>query len=134
MNSSHEYMLFFHGPDWDRGKSVEEAQAIMDRVHAWMEGLSREGRVKGGQVLDRAGTTVVAKGQMVTDGPFAESKEAIGGALILEAADFEEAVAIAKRCPTLQHGISIEVRAILTECPVSARLRAKQLAGAALVV
>src|SRR5689334_4566586 len=117
MNALNEYMLFFRGPDWDQGLTVEETQAIMDRIGVWTDSVSQKGKVKGGQVLERVGTVVSSRqGQIVTDGPFAESKEAIGGYLAVELADYDEALALAKTFPTLPHGISIEIRKVLAEC------------------
>ena len=55
------------------------------------------------------------------DGPFAESKEAVGGYLVLQADSLNEAVEIARSMPTLRYGISVEVRPILAECPIFQR-------------
>ena len=63
------------------------------------------------------------KGRTVADGPFAESKEAVGGYLLLDAGTLEKAVAIAQSCPTLDFGITIEVRPVLDECPVFKRAK-----------
>jgi hypothetical protein len=57
----------------------------------------------------------------VVDGPFAESKEAVGGYLVLLADDLNEAVEIARSMPTLKYGITVEVRPILAECPIFQR-------------
>jgi hypothetical protein len=61
------------------------------------------------------------KGRTVADGPFAESKEAIGGYFYLQVADEVEAVAIAQQCPGLEYGAVVEVRAIAGMCGVKAR-------------
>ncbi len=119
-----EYMLLFRGPCWDKGLTPEELQQVMDRVMGWFEGLKEQGRVKGGQPLGAEGRIVSGKkGRTVADGPFAESKEAIGGYLSLNAGTLEEAVAIAQSCPTLDFGISIEVRPVLDECPCFQRAK-----------
>ena len=134
MNSStstSEYMLLFRGPEWDKGLAAEELEQLMGRVTAWFENLERAGKVKAGQPLAGEGRTIhAAKRGAVADGPFAESKEAVGGYLILHADDLDEAVAVAKTCPTVPYGISIEVRPVLDECPVFKRVR-EQLAHAA---
>lgn len=130
-NSTSEYMLFFRGPDWDRGLTLDETQQVLDRVMAWCEALQRQGKVKGGQVLGRAGCVVSAKKEsIVLDGPFAESKESIGGYLLVEAASLEEAQAMAQNCPTLDYGISIEIRPTQNECPIAKRLRERLSAAA----
>ena len=68
---------------------------------------------------------------MVADGPFAESKETIGGYFLLNVGTMDEAVAIAQQCPGLPYGIRVEVRPVAGECPVAAEARAEaQLAHA----
>ena len=65
----------------------------------------------------------------MADGPFAESKEAIGGYFLLQADDLDEAVAVAKQCPALEYGSTVEVRPVAEECPTFQRVK-EQLAGA----
>jgi hypothetical protein len=127
------HLLLFRGKDWDEGLSAEQLEEAMARVIAWFEGINNSGKVKGGQPLARKGKTISGKsGRIVADGPFAESKEAIGGYLYLNVDDFDEAVAIAKSCPTLEYGISIEVRPVLEECPIFRRASQRySFAGAA---
>jgi hypothetical protein len=115
------YLLLFHGIDWYRDLAPEEAQRIMTDWYAWFDRLSQEGRLISGQPLKNEGKVVTAeKGKPVTvaDGPFAESKEAIGGYFFLMVENEEEAVEIAKGCPALGRGITVEVRAIAAMCPV----------------
>ena len=69
------------------------------------------------------------KGQTVTDGPFAESKEAIGGYFLLRVKDRNEAAEIAKECPALKYGLTVEVRPVAEQCPTFQRLN-EQLAHA----
>ncbi len=134
MNNSNlpsQYLLFFRGPDWDRGLPPNEAQRLMDRVMAWFEDLQTRGLVKGGSPLARSGTVLSGKSERSFDGPFAESKEVVGGYLLLDVQDHDAAVAIARSCPTLSHGIDIEVRPVLEECPCFARvLQQRELAPA----
>ena len=115
-------MLLFRGPHWDRGLSQQELQAAMDKVMAWFEGLNARGKIKAGQPLGAQGRIISGtNGQLVVDGPFAESKEAVGGYLMLQADNLNEAVEIARSMPTLKYGISVEVRPILAECPIFQR-------------
>jgi hypothetical protein len=94
----------------------------MNKIMAWFEGLKEAGKVKAGQPLGAEGRIISGKGDgVIADGPFAESKEAIAGYLMLLADDLEEAVEIAKSVPTLKYGITVEVRPILAECPILAR-------------
>lgn len=118
MNKTSEYLLLFRGSNWDRGLSPEEIQQVMAQTMTWFDSLFQSGKAKGGQPLDESGRTVTGKkGQSVLDGPFAESKEAIAGYLIVNAESLEEAVKIAQGCPTLLNGSSVEVRPLLDECP-----------------
>jgi hypothetical protein len=122
--SSHAgYMLLFRGPDWDRGLSREATQALLDRAIEWFGSVNARGLVKGAAVLDKVGRVVVHRDGAVADGPFVESKEVIGGYLTLDVETIEEATAIARACPTLSHGITVEIRPLLTECPIAKRLR-----------
>ena len=117
-----EYMLLFRGPHWDQGLSADELQQTMDNVMAWFEGLNQRGKIKGAQPLGAQGRTVSGtNGRFVLDGPFTETKEAVGGYLVLQANSFEEAVEVARTNPVLRYGVSVEVRPILAECPIFAR-------------
>ncbi len=125
-DSTPQFMLLFRGPHWDKGLSAEQLQQLMSQVMAWFEGLKQQGKVKGGQPLGAEGKMISGKkGRTVADGPFAESKEAVGGYLLLQANDLDEAVAIARSNPTLEHGITIEVRPVLEECPIFKRATEK---------
>src|SRR5258706_13416850 len=118
------FLLLFRGQDWDEGLSPEELQQVMGRVMGWFDGIFKSGKVKAGQPLARKGKIVSGKnGRVVADGPFAESKEVIGGYLLLDVNDFDAALASAKRMPSLEYGISIEVRPALAECPIFKRVR-----------
>jgi hypothetical protein len=89
---------------------------------AWFEGLNQRGKTKAAQPLGAQGRIISGtNGQLVVDGPFAESKEAVGGYLMLQADNLNEAVEIARSMPTLKYGISVEVRPILAECPIFQR-------------
>lgn len=117
-----QHLILFRGPDWDRNLTPVAAQRLLDDVMAWFDGLQQRGLVKGGSPLAREGTILSGKTERRLDGPFAESKEVVGGYLLLAVDDFDEAVAIARECPTLHHGIDIEVRPVLEECPCFTRV------------
>ena len=115
-------MLLFRGPAWDEGLSTEELQQALKKVMAWFGALKEAGKVKVGQPLGSQGRIISGKNNgMVADGPFAESKEAVGGYLLLQAEDLNEAVEIARSTPTLKYGITVEVRPVLAECPMFER-------------
>ena len=127
-----EFLLLFRGEHWDKGLSPEELERLMAQVMAWFDGLKEQGRVKAGQPLGPEGKMISGKkgrGRTVADGPFAESKEAVGGYLLVHADNIDEAVAIAKSNPTLEYGITIEVRPVLEECPIFERTRKQMLSS-----
>jgi hypothetical protein len=131
MSNTNEYLLLFRGSQWDKGLSPEQLQKTVDQFMAWFERLKQQGKVKGGQPLERSGKIVSGKGgRTVADGPFAESKEAIGGYFLLQVDSLDEAIAIAQQCPVLEYGSTVEVRPIAEECPTFQRVR-EQLAHAA---
>jgi hypothetical protein len=125
------YVLLFRGKDWDKPLSPGEIQQVMSRWTAWMEELSQQGKIKDANPLGRYEGRIVSrkKGQAGTDGPFVESKEAIGGYLLLQVNDLEEAVAIAKQCPALEYGLEVEVRTVVKECPTFQRANEKLTAA-----
>ena len=116
------HIIFFRGNDWDKNLSPEELQRVTGQFMAWFERLTREGKAIGGAPLENEGKIVSgSRGRTVSDGPFAESKEAIGGYFLLNVADLDEAVQVAKGCPGLDYGITVEVRPVAEECPTFRR-------------
>jgi hypothetical protein len=117
-----DYMLLFRGTDWDKGLSPEQLQKVVADWYSWFDGLTREGKALSGHPLMNEGKVVTGKrGRTVADGPFAESKEAIGGYFYLRVADLEEAVQIARQCPGLDYGAVVEVRPVADMCGARAR-------------
>jgi hypothetical protein len=112
-------MLLFRGRPWYRaGHSDEELREIMNSVNAWFAKLDGEGKLAGGRPLfDRSVIISGGSDRSVTDGPFPEAKEAIGGYVVINASSFEEAVEIARENPMVKHGLVTEVREIASDCP-----------------
>ena len=129
-NGGNAYMLIFRGNDWHKGLSAEEMQQVSDKWMAWFKGLTEQGKAVAGNPLEPRGKIVSGANGHVVDGPFAESKEAVGGYFLLHVNDLDEAVAIAQECPGLAHGAKVEVRPVMRQCPMSAEGQA-QLAEAA---
>jgi len=118
------YMLLFRSDEWYNELSYDELQKVVSQNNAWIEELTAEGKAKPGHALQRKGVTVSGEnGRVVSDGPFAESKEVIGGFLVLNVDTLEEAIAIAKSSPSLAYSTSIEVRPLAEECPLDVRAR-----------
>lgn len=104
-----EFLILSRGR-WDTDKSAEQIQQAIDAFYTWHEGLVREGKAKSGQRLAVDAKFVSRLG--VTDGPFTESKEVIGGYWFFFARDLDEAVALAAQNPCIACGLSYEVRPI----------------------
>jgi len=108
-----EYVFLYRGAD--RGASPEMMQQRMQKWMAWMKELGEKGHLKDrGHPLERVGKLVRGKKKAVTDGPFAEAKDAIGGYTLIEASDLDQAVELSKGCPILEteDGV-VEVRPIM---------------------
>ncbi|RDY59972.1 YciI family protein [Flagellimonas nanhaiensis] len=107
--------LFRGGNDAYDRLSQEEKQAHMQVWGEWMGGLKEKGTLLDGLPLDRDGKVVHKQGTVVTNGPFAEGAEIVGGYLIVSANDLDEAVEISKGCPIFDYdGAFVEVREILS--------------------
>ena len=125
-NSTSEYLLLFRGGDWDKNVSPAELQSAVSGFLTWFERLNADGILKAGQPLLPESRIVSGKnGRSVADGPFAESKEAVGGYFLIKAEGFDEAVAIAQQCPILEHGAVVEVRPIAADCPTQQRAQGR---------
>ena len=109
-----QFMLLIRGgDDATRDYTPEQYQQVIQRYIEWSQQLRREGRNHGGDELKAGGKVVRMRGgQAIVDGPYAETKESIGGYFIIEAADLDEAAEIAKGCPVLLHDGVVEVREI----------------------
>lgn len=82
-------------------------------MRVWFKQRSEQGHLKEiGHPLENSGKVVRGKEKTVTGGPFAESKDVVGGFTLVEAHDLEQATALSKSCPTLEFGASVEVRPI----------------------
>jgi hypothetical protein len=115
---SKQFMLLFRGTHWSKGLSPQEIQNALNRWNEWMGGLVEEGKIKSAQPLVARGKIVSGKKKrIISDGPFAESKEAIAGYFLLEVKDLDEAVEIAKEVPTIEYGVSVEVRPVAPLIP-----------------
>jgi hypothetical protein len=91
----------------------EKAQQSMKKWRAWMDEMSRKGQLKAiGQPLEDDGKVVGGRKRTVTDGPYAETKDVIGGYSIIEAKDLDQAAEIASGCPVIEGGGYVEVRPV----------------------
>ncbi len=109
-NSPAEFLVICRG-QWDSTLSRNEKQNVLDRFYTWVDELVDQGKMKPGQRLTHKGKTIGRKGAII-DGPFGESKEAIGGYWSILAHNLEEAVQIAQGDPCLDYGLLVEIRPI----------------------
>lgn len=109
------FLYLFRGGDARRvQQSPEEMQEHMQKWGAWMGGLKEEGTLIDGLPLSAEGKVVEKAGEVVSDGPFAEGAEVVGGYLIVKANDIDHAVEISKGCPIYEHEGNVEVREIMS--------------------
>ena len=107
-------MYLFRGGDARRAQeSPEYMKEKKKKWRAWMEGLAKDGKLVGGLPLNQDGKIVAKGGKVITDGPYIEGKEVVGGYLIVKANDLKEAADLAKECPIYEHDGITEVREIM---------------------
>ena len=108
-----KFMLIFHGGE-KMDQSPEQMQANMGQWMAWVDKLAKSGQYASGEPLLPGGKLVSGKaGKTVTDGPYTEGKEIVGGYFIINAKDIDEAVAISKECPDFELGGTVQVRQVM---------------------
>lgn len=107
-------MFLFRGGD-THIHNAQNSKAVMDYIQSWdtwMQGLAEKGILVGGHPLQTSGKQVIGSGKVVSDGPYLEGKELIGGYLIVNAKDMDDAVEISKGCPIFLEDGKLEVRPI----------------------
>ncbi len=108
-----EFVMLYHRPYLLTRVSPEAAQQDLLKWRAWMKEMTDKGQLKSyGQPLEDGGKVVAGRKKTITDGPFAETKDIIGGFSIIVAKDLDEAVKIASGCPMLEREGRVEVRAV----------------------
>lgn len=108
-----QFLFLFRNREDQPDPTPDEMQQIFGKWMAWLKGMKAKGQYVGGDRLLDAGKMLrESKGAKVTDGPYAESKETIGGYVIVTADTLAEAAEIAKGCPGFDYGTGVEVRPI----------------------
>lgn len=126
MNASNNkgFLLLAHNGQNYAQMPLEKLRDLVSRNKAWIDELAAQGKILGGNSLDHTGTIISKRnGKLISDGPFAESKEVIGGYLHLNVETLEQAIAIAEAAPALDHGVRMEVRPVAAECASTVRAR-----------
>jgi hypothetical protein len=104
-----EFTYLFRGREVSA--SPEQMQRTMQKWVAWFKDLGAKGHLKDpGHPLEHTGKVVSGKQKVVNDGPYAEAKDVVGGYIVVEAADLNQAMELSKGCPILEVGGSVEVR------------------------
>lgn len=111
--SSPQFLLLLRQPNTGPGPTPAELQAIMAKFKVWMDGLRARDIVAGTNGLEPTGKVLREPGGLVvTDGPFAEATEIVGGYILINAPDLDATVEIARGCPGLHHRLAVEVRPV----------------------
>lgn len=107
-----EFLFLFRGGE--TGRSPEKMQQTMQKWIAWMKELGEKGHLKDqGHPLERTGKLVKGQQKVVTDGPYPEAKDIVGGYTLIDARDLDHATELSKGCPIFEVGGSVEVRPIM---------------------
>ncbi len=93
--------------------SPSELQAHLAKWNAWTESMKAAGLNPTGRPLEHGGKTLRGRDRIVTDGPYAESKDLVSGTLVVETASLEKAVEFARGCPIFEFDGSVEVRPVM---------------------
>jgi hypothetical protein len=110
-----EFLLLFRGGEEGMNaakQSPENFQRHMMKWKTWMEHLGKQGKFIAGQPLVEGGSVVKGSRRIVTDGPFVEGKEIVGGYFMIKATGLQDAIEISKDCPLLEYDGIVEVREV----------------------
>ena len=110
------YLLLIYSEETRTAPDPGEAEKVMNEYWAYSEAIEKAGISKGGDALQESSTATTVRvkdGQRtVTDGPFAETREVLGGYYLIDVPDLDAAIEWAERCPGSKYG-SVEVRPIM---------------------
>jgi hypothetical protein len=112
-SSPSEYLVLSRG-QWDKNASKEDIETAIRKFYEWYEQNLKNGRMKAGSRLS-TDIAMVSKSGIVTDGPFSEGKEVIGGYWFIVARDLHEAANLAAQNPCAQYGLRFEIRPLESE-------------------
>lgn len=108
-----KFMLIFQGQKSVEQPSAEQMQQNMAKWMAWIDKLAKAGKYVGGEPLMASGKIIKGNPKTVTDAVFAEGREIIGGYFIVNAADYDEAVALCEDYPDYDKGGAVIVRQVM---------------------
>ena len=114
------------GADVHQHLTADQRAELAKQWNDWYDGLAALGQVQQAHPLGPQGRVVSGlRGKTITDGPYAEAKEVVGGYFFLSVTDIDEATEIAKGCPGLPLGLTVEVRPVVESSPVLEEVRGR---------
>lgn len=109
-----EFMMIFRNPYTPEFKpTFEQMQASIKQWQDWIGGIAAQGKFVGTYRLSSIDSKILKPNNVVTDGPYAELKEIVGGNIVVKADSMEEALKLAEGCPVLLVGGHVEIRSII---------------------
>jgi hypothetical protein len=115
-NPCFEYLLLIRNTAWQKDYSPAEIEKVLNEFSGWVERLKKEGKIKVAVPLEHRGKLFESQ-NVIVDGPFIETKEAVAGLIIFQAESLEEAIEFANSATCLKFGQTLELRPIATEEP-----------------
>ena len=108
-----QYLMIFRGSQrQEREYSPEQMQTYMQQWFDWVESMRNKGIYEGGEPLQDGGLTITGNDKIVTDGPYAEAKDLVGGYMLINVDSLDAAKCEAMHCPVYQTGGSVEIRPV----------------------
>jgi hypothetical protein len=110
-----EFLYLYRGSERVNAElSPQQMQDYLQRFQSWIMSLTKAGKISSCGPLAKGGRTMVGTKAVMSDGPYAESKDMVGGYTVLTADDLDEATEIARGCPFLDVGGTVEIRPVLS--------------------
>jgi hypothetical protein len=115
--SKAEFLLIFRNTQLEERLSLDQMEEAMQQFNGWLDRWTRAGAIKSGQPLGNEGRTISgARSRTMADGPYPEAKEAIGGYVLVQAENMDEAAKIASEWPLLDWDAFVEIRPLVDQC------------------
>lgn len=122
MSPTHLLLVRDTTPEVYETMSADQRRQLLDRWNGWVDILAQHG-LESGHPLQQGGRMIAGtRGERVVDGPFSEAKEMVGGFFLLTSDDLEQVTALARQCPLLSHGMTVEIRPIAPACHLATSL------------
>lgn len=126
-SNGQDFLFLLRNTEWGHDMPPSEALAALESMLGWVEDMRARGIFRAGQPLSPAGRVIRTAKGAAEDGPFAETKEIVGGFIMVRTNSIEEAEQEARKCPVLNLGMYIEVRPLLNNCPLGDELGVQML-------